>query len=141
MSNVLKVAHYTRTVGSSQSLRIQIEAARSTLSSYSMDRIVLFTDRGSARQGRGLDAQPQLNQMLEMIKDGKIGTVVVYDRMRLAGNVETYSGIIKLFYRYRIHVLFVSNYERPFHQSNLAELMESAILHEQLRRIVRPMKA
>ncbi|KGR73572.1 recombinase family protein [Ureibacillus manganicus] len=77
----------------------------------------------SARKNK-LNERPQMKQLMTDIRIGKIGTLLVYKRDRLARKVEEHLELYKLFMRHGVDVHFIAENEPPMRFDIFGELME-----------------
>ncbi|MFY3790910.1 recombinase family protein [Ureibacillus sp. MALMAid1270] len=71
-----------------------------------------------------LNERPKMKQLMTDIRIGKIGTLLVYKRDRLARKVEEHLELYKLFMRHGVDVHFIAENEPPMRFDILGELME-----------------
>ncbi|PEO46721.1 hypothetical protein CN563_13185 [Bacillus sp. AFS026049] len=77
----------------------------------------------SARKNK-LNERPQMRQLMTDIRNGKIGTLLVYKRDRLARKVEEHLELYKLFKTHQVELHFIAENEPPMRFDIFGELME-----------------
>lgn len=109
-----KVVVYARVSSDQQSLEMQLEAAKPYLKDYHPDEVIYLNDPGVSATKRKIEERPKLKELLEMIKEGLVDTLIVYQRDRLARNFYEYLEIILLIYTYKVNVIFTATGHLPF---------------------------
>lgn len=77
----------------------------------------------SARKNK-LNERPQMKRLITDIRNGKIGTLLVYKRDRLARKVEEHLELYNLFKSHNVEVHFIAENEPPMRLDIFGELME-----------------
>lgn len=99
--NILKkkVAEYKRTSSGGQDLKLQSDTNAEYFRDIPEEEKLVFTDFDVSATKLSMDNRPALTRMTNLIENGIISKVVVYERDRLARNVYEYIYIVKLFYK------------------------------------------
>lgn len=109
---------YSRVSSASQSLESQHAAAKRHLESLGLkengDSIIYLDDHDVSATKLKMDKRPKLNELICLIKEGKVKTVVVYKRDRLARNFYEFVDIVKIFIKYGVEVIYTATDEPPF---------------------------
>lgn len=108
-----------------------IEMQISTCKEYARDKswvIHNIFDEGtcSARKTQ-IRKRPVLVELLERIKEGSIGRVIVFKRDRLARNVEQYLSIFKEFKEAGVELCFSASNEPPISRGPIGEFIEALL--------------
>lgn len=77
----------------------------------------------SARKNK-LNERPQMKRLMTDIRNGKVRTLLVYKRDRLARKVEEHLELYKLFKTHNVEVHFIAENEPPMRFDIFGELME-----------------
>ncbi|GEM_PF-2803139 len=114
--NILKkkVAEYKRTSSGGQDLKLQSDTNAEYFRDIPEEEKLVFTDFDVSATKLSMDNRPALTRMTNLIENGIISKVVVYERDRLARNVYEYIYIVKLFYKMDIEVIFTATDAPPF---------------------------
>lgn len=109
---------YCRVSSASQSLKLQLDAARSYLESLGLkeneDFIIYLDDHDVSATKLSINQRPKLMELISLIEEGKVKTVVVYKRDRLARNFYEFVDITKIFMKYDVEVVYTASDEPPF---------------------------
>ncbi|MDP9729676.1 recombinase family protein [Alicyclobacillus tolerans] len=133
----LLVVVYIRVSTDGQNIAMQLAAAQDFLKDVPEDqRLILIDDGVSALKVKMRD-RPKLKELLELIRAGKVGTLVVYDRDRLARNFYEYLEIARLLQDQRVNVIFTATNVRPFDQSIVIEAIGAMFAQVEGQTIVR----
>ncbi|PAQ14739.1 hypothetical protein CD798_09865 [Bacillaceae bacterium SAOS 7] len=119
--NKKKIAEYQRVSSGGQDLLMQVSANKQYLSRYNKHDILKFIDYDVSATKLTLEKRPSLNRLLQTIREGKISTVVIYERDRLARDVYEYIKIAKNFYQHNIEVVFTASNAPPFSEDIFLE--------------------
>jgi DNA invertase Pin-like site-specific DNA recombinase len=95
-------AVYARTSNKKQNFELQIEAASPYLKGIDSEGLFYFVDEGIS----GSSKPVELLKLIDFIKEGRIDTLVVYERSRLTTSLDTYLELINLFDRHQVKVIF-----------------------------------
>lgn len=115
------VALYVRVSTDNQDEKMQLAAAEPILREIPPDRLLVFVDHGVSAAKIPMEKRPELQRMLNLIRSGQIGTVIVYERDRLARNPYEYMEIVKLLHSRKVKVIFTAVNARPFDDSLIVE--------------------
>lgn len=108
MENSYKItAVYARTSSKKQNFESQIEAASPYLKGLEPEGVLYFVDEGVS----GSSKPEGLSNLLDLIKEDLIGTLVVYNRSRLTNSLDTYLELINLLDRHQVKVIFTATAE------------------------------
>ncbi|MFS0782080.1 recombinase family protein [Bacillus sp. 1P06AnD] len=109
-----KVAQYLRVSSSGQELGLQEATNSKYLTDFNKEDIIDFVDDNVSATKLSIEERPALNRMLHFIKEGKISTIIVYERDRLARDVYEYIQIVTLFYKFNVKVIFTASNSPEF---------------------------
>lgn len=115
------LAEYIRTSSGGQELKLQIGTNAPHLEEHNPDNILRFTDQDVSATKLSMEDRPALNRMLKLVQAGKISTIVVYERDRLARNVYEYIQMVTLFYINDVNVIFTATNATPFSKDLFVE--------------------
>lgn len=107
---------YSRVSTEQQSEEMQLAAAQNYIKDISSDQLLKLTDHGVSALKVEMNQRPALYQLLELIRQDKVSTLITYHRDRLARNFFEYIKIIKVFYEHEVNVIFTSFNSIPFHK-------------------------
>lgn len=109
---------YKRVSSAAQSLELQDAAAKQYLESIGLSGeenfIINLNDHDVSATKLKMNHRPNLMQLMALIKEGKVKTVVVYKRDRLARNFYEFVDIAKVFIKYNVEVIYTASDEPPF---------------------------
>lgn len=109
---------YCRVSSAAQNLDLQISAAKRHLESLGLkeneDYIIYLDDHDVSATKLKMNQRPNLMQLISLIKQGKVKTVVVYKRDRLARNFYEFVDITKVFIKYDVEVVYTASNEPAF---------------------------
>lgn len=109
---------YCRVSSAAQNLDLQISAAKRHLESLGLkeneDFIIYLDDHDVSATKLKINQRPSLMKLIRLIKEGKVKTVVVYKRDRLARNFYEFVDITKIFIKYDVEVVYTASNEPPF---------------------------
>ncbi|AMQ04986.1 recombinase family protein [Sporosarcina psychrophila] len=109
---------YCRVSSAAQNLDLQISAAKRHLESLGLKEneecIIYLDDHDVSATKLKMNQRPNLMQLIRLIKEGKVKTVVVYKRDRLARNFYEFVDITKIFIKYDVEVVYTASNEPPF---------------------------
>lgn len=109
---------YKRVSSAAQSLELQDAAAKRYLESIGLNGeenfIINLNDHDVSATKLKMNHRPNLMQLIALIKEGKVKTVVVYKRDRLARNFYEFVDIAKIFIKYNVEVIYTASNEPPF---------------------------
>lgn len=109
---------YDRVSSAAQSLELQHSAAKRYFESLGLketeDSIIYLDDHNVSATKLKMKERPKLMQLIRLIKEGKVKTVVVYKRDRLARNFYEFVDIVKIFIKYGVEVVYTATNEPPF---------------------------
>lgn len=128
MKDNKKTVVYARTASIKQNIDLQLEAANPHLKGIQEENIVMITDYATPSSFQ----QKGLQNLLELVKNDQVDTLIVYQRDRLARNFYEYLEIMDLIYTHKVNVIFTGN-EQPFeHDQEFGTLKEFMyqLLHE-----------
>lgn len=109
---------YSRVSSAAQSLELQLAAAKRYIASTALnendDTIIYLNDHDVSATKLKMEQRPQLMQLIKLIKEGKVATVIVYKRDRLARNFYEFVDIVKIFIEFNVEVIYTASNEPPF---------------------------
>lgn len=115
------VAFYVRVSTDAQDEKMQHAAADPILRQVPQEQLLVFVDHGVSAAKVPMDKRPELQRMLTLIRNGQIGTLVCYERDRLARDAYEYVEIAKLLISRKVEVIFTAASARPFDGNLLVE--------------------
>ncbi|QCR33723.1 recombinase family protein [Lysinibacillus sp. SGAir0095] len=109
---------YCRVSSAAQNLDLQISAAKRHLESVGLkeneDFIIYLDDHDVSATKLKMNQRPKLMELIHLIKEGKVKSVIVYKRDRLARNFYEFVDITKVFIKYKVEVIYTASNEPPF---------------------------
>ncbi|KPV43830.1 recombinase family protein [Alicyclobacillus ferrooxydans] len=114
-------AFYVRVSTDAQDERMQHAAAEPILRQVPRDRLLVFVDHGVSAAKVPMSKRPELQRMLTLIRSGQIGTLICYERDRLARDPYEYVEIAKLLISRKVEVVFTAASARAFEGNLLVE--------------------
>ena len=132
------IAVYCRVSTADQNIHQQVRLAEVYFAQYQIDteKVEYYLDDNVSANKLALDKRPELNRLLMEIKQGKIKTVVVQSRDRLARNFYEYTDLVKEFHKYNVQVIFTESRQPPFSKSLSLEAIQGIFPHSEGRNIV-----
>ena len=91
---------YMRVSSENQSEEMQLNAAKRYLEQYNPDEVLILCDHGISATKLPLHKRPQLVKLLDLVREDKVDTLLVYQRDRLARDFYEYLTIISCRYHY-----------------------------------------
>jgi site-specific DNA recombinase len=104
----VKIVVYTRVSSDQQSLEMQLEASKLFVKDYNPDEIIYLNDHGVSATKNKIEERPKLKELLELIRNDQVDTLIVYQRDRLARDFYEYLEIILLIYTHNVKVIFTA---------------------------------
>ena len=120
-----KVVVYARVSSEQQNLEMQLEAAKPYIKDFHPKEIIYLNDDGVSATKKKLDERPKMQELLELIRNGQVDILIVYQRDRLARDFYEYLEIILLLYTHKVKVIFTATGHLPFNHE-----LESGIFSE-----------
>ncbi|SDW63810.1 Site-specific DNA recombinase [Alicyclobacillus hesperidum] len=114
-------AFYVRVSTDAQDERMQHSAAEPILRQVPPDRLLTFVDHGVSAAKVPMAKRQELQRMLALIRGGQIGTLICYERDRLARDAYEYVEIAKLLISRKVEVVFTAASARTFDGNILVE--------------------
>lgn len=110
------IAVYSRVSTTQQDIQKQIQNAIAYINSHQIDeeKVIWLKDEGYSANKLETKEIPNLKELLLLVKQGKVKTIIVYHRDRLARNFYEYVKLVKEFYKYRVNVIFTASNQSPF---------------------------
>lgn len=127
MINTGKVVVYTRVSSDQQNLEMQLEAAKPYVKGYHPDEVIYLNDDGVSATKKKMEERPKLKELLELIKNGQVDTLIVYQRDRLARDFYEYLEIILLIYTFKVKVIFTATGHLPFNHDLKSGLLSEGV--------------
>ncbi|TYS54722.1 recombinase family protein [Rossellomorea marisflavi] len=93
---------------------MQLEAAKPYIKEYNPDEIVRLNDHGVSALKNKLEQRPALKELLDLIRNDEVDTLIDYQRDRLAREFYEYLEIILLIYTHKVKVIFTATGHLPF---------------------------
>ena len=100
---------------------MQIDANEVYIRNYDQEQVLTFQDYDVSATKLKINERPALKRLLKAIEEGKIKTLIVYDRDRLARDVYEYVFIVKLCYKYGVEVIYTATGAAPFSKDIIQE--------------------
>ncbi|WP_201716150.1 recombinase family protein [Rossellomorea arthrocnemi] len=107
MEKCKATAVYARTSSKKQNFVLQIEAASPHLKGIEPEGLFYFVDEGVSGFSKPVD----LLKLIDLIKNDKIGTLVVYNRKRLVTSLDIYLQLVNLIDKHKVKVIFTATDE------------------------------
>lgn len=121
MENNKKTVVYARTSSEKQSIDLQLAAARPFLKGVQEENVVIFTEIAASK----LSQQVGLKEIMRLVENDQVDTIIVYQRDRLTRSFYKYLEIIDLIYAHKVKVIFTLSDEMPFqHDQEVGVLKE-----------------
>lgn len=117
MKSNKKTVVYARTSSKKQSYKLQLDAAKAYLKGIPDENIVYIVDHG-VPVSSNLNG---LQQLLDLISQDQVDTLIVYSRDRLTRNEDEYQAILKLIYAHEVKVVDTAKGTLPFNQNQQIE--------------------
>ena len=110
------IAVYSRVSTVQQDIQKQIQSAKAYITNHQIneDKLIWLEDEGFSANKLSTKEIPKLQELLMLIKQGKVKTIIVYHRDRLARNFYEYVALVKEFYKYEVKVIFTASNQPPF---------------------------
>lgn len=107
---------YCRVSTGNQDIEKQISLAEIylTRNSINTDMVLRFIDNNVSANKLSSENRPEFQNLLVEIKKGRIKTVLVQSRDRLARNFYEYVDLVKILYRYNVNLIFTDYSQAPF---------------------------
>ncbi len=123
-----KTVIYIRKSLSSEKQKHSLDVQKSICLEYAKNKqwiIQEIYDEGvmSARKTK-VEERPVLNRLLNDVKEGKIGRVIVFKRDRLARNVQQYIQVVRVLQKENVEVHFTADNEPPMFTGVASEFIE-----------------
>jgi site-specific DNA recombinase len=83
-----------------------------------------YPDDSESARKKTLTQRPEMKRLIGDIHQGKVGTLLVYKRDRLARKVEDHLKLYELFKKHEIQVIFIGDNEPPMRFDVFGEMME-----------------
>ncbi|MFS0783230.1 recombinase family protein [Bacillus sp. 1P06AnD] len=100
----------------------------------------IYNEGNRSARKTTLQERPELQRLLQDIKLGRIGRILVFKRDRLARNVEQYLTILREIKEYKVEIHFTAENEAPLFEGVAGEFIESilaGVSHYEAENIVR----
>ncbi|MGG1685562.1 recombinase family protein [Pseudalkalibacillus sp. NRS-1564] len=111
------VVMYTRVSSDNQNKEMQIASANTYLSQYNPKLIQSIHDDGVSATKNSLENRPGISELLELVKNNKVDTIIVYHRDRIARNTFEYIQVVKVLIKFGVNVIFTASNHPPFTHS------------------------
>ena len=120
------IAVYCRVSTAGQNINQQISLAKVFFAQKNIDteKVQYYLDDNVSANKLALDKRPELNRLLMEIKQGKVKTVLVQSRDRLARNFYEYTDLVKEFHKYNVQVIFTDSGQPGFSKSLSLEALQ-----------------
>jgi len=109
---------YSRVSSAAQSLELQHSAARRYLDSVGLTGsegyVVELSDHDVSATKLKMDERPKLMELIRLIQEGKVKTVIGYKRDRFARNFYEAVDITRIFIKHGVEVIYTASNEPPF---------------------------
>lgn len=128
---------YCRVSTSGQNIRQQESLAEVYLAQNKIntDNVYYFLDDNISANKMASEKRPELNKLISEIQKGKIKTVLVQNRDRLARNFYEYIDLVKVFYKYNVNVIFTDSSQPPFSKTLSVESLYGIFAQSEGRNI------
>ncbi len=110
------IAVYSRVSTTQQDIQKQVQTAIAYINSHQIDeeKVIWLKDEGYSANKLTTKEIPKLKELLMLVKQGKVKTIIVYHRDRLARNFYDYVALVKEFYKYGVNVIFTASNQATF---------------------------
>lgn len=107
---------YGRVSTASQDIKKQINLAEAVVKykKIDKDKVIILEDVDISANKLTIEERPALKELLHLIKQGKVNTIIAYKRDRLARNFYEYVSLVKIFTEYNVDVIYTSTKEPHF---------------------------
>lgn len=109
---------YNRVSSAAQSLELQDAAARRYLESQDLvgneEFIIYLSDHDVSATKLKMSQRPKLMELIRLIQEGRVKTVVGYKRDRFARNFYEFVDITRIFIKHGVEVIYTASNEPPF---------------------------
>ncbi len=92
-----------------------------------LDKVKFLKDNDISANKLSLDKRPGLEELRMLIKQGKVKTLIVYHRDRLARNFYEYALLVKELYKYNVEVIFVATNHPAFSKDFFTEAVHGML--------------
>jgi DNA invertase Pin-like site-specific DNA recombinase len=125
MENNKKTVVYARTSTKKQNYELQLEAAKPFLKDIQEENLILIVDHCAPATSK----PKGLQQLLDLIKEDQVDTLIIFKRDRLTRSEDEYLDILKSIYANGIKVVLTAEDSLPFnHDQKSGFLFESLII-------------
>jgi site-specific DNA recombinase len=97
------------------------------LNNIPVERVKFFKDDDISANKLSLEKRPGLEELRMLIKQGKVKTLIVYHRDRLARNFYEYALLVKELYKYNVEVIFVATNHPAFSRDFFTEAVHGML--------------
>ncbi|RDE34142.1 hypothetical protein DV713_08565 [Parageobacillus thermoglucosidasius] len=112
---------YMRVSSDNQSEEMQLNAAKRYLEQYNPDEVLILCDHGISATKLPLHKRPQLVKLLDLVREDKVDTLLVYQRDRLARDFYEYLTIISELIKHNVNVIFTASDSPQFNKDIVLE--------------------
>jgi len=112
---------YGRISTDGQNVEMQVTSAQEIMKDIPEEKKRILIDDGVSANKIKMPNRKKLQELLGLIRDGKVETLVVYDRDRLARKFYEYLEIARLLLDHKVKVIFTGSNVRPFDKSLVIE--------------------
>ncbi|MBK3497235.1 recombinase family protein, partial [Viridibacillus sp. YIM B01967] len=128
---------YCRVSTSGQNIGQQEQLAEGYFSKNQINtnNVQYFLDDNISANKLAFEKRPELNRLISEIQKGKIKTVLVQNRDRLARNFYEYIDLVKIFYKYDVYVIFTDSGHPSFSKSLSVESLYGIFAQSEGRNI------
>lgn len=112
---------YMRVSSENQSEEMQLNAAKRYLEQYNPDEVLILCDHGISATKLPLHKRPQLVKLLDLVREDKVDTLLVYQRDRLARDFYEYLTIISELIKHDVNVIFTASNSPQFNKDIVLE--------------------
>ena len=111
-----EIALYCRVSSAGQNISQQISLAEIYIAQNNIntEKVQYFLDDNVSANKLTSEQRPQFQKLITEIKKGKIKTVFVLNRDRLARNFYEYVDLVKILYKFGVIVIFTDSSQPPF---------------------------
>lgn len=137
ISNHKKVAVYARVSSSGQDISMQINLADAYIKSQKIDpnTVIWIKDEDISANKLSIDQRPGMMELIHLITQKQVETVIAYGRDRLARNFVEYCYIVDVFDKHNVEVIFTAKSQPPYTHNLVLESIYGAFAQNEGKNI------
>lgn len=132
-----KVAVYARVSSSGQDINMQINLADAFIKSQKIEinNVIWIKDEDISANKLPIDQRPGMMELIHLIKEQQVKTLIAYGRDRLARNFVEYCYIVDIFDKYNVEVIFTAKNQQPYTHNLVLESIYGAFAQNEGKNI------